>query len=58
MQLMDTVDHLITLVEVHLEYDVPVPTDAIATLLDHGVDYSELEGRILNNANGDTTHGE
>ena len=55
---MDTVDHLITLVEVHLEYDVPVPTDAIATLLDHGVDYSELEGRILNNANGDTTHGE
>lgn len=58
MQIMDTVDHLITMAELRLENDQPVPLDTIAQLLDMGIDYSELEARVLNNANGDTTHGE
>lgn len=58
MQIMDTVDHLITMTEIRLQNDLPVPLDTIAQLLDYGVDYSEIELRIKNNANGDTTNGE
>ena len=58
MQLMDTVDHLITEAEIRLYWGLPVPVDTVAKLLEAGVDYSELERRVKNNANGDTTNGE
>lgn len=61
MQLMDTVDHMIEMVEIRLTNGLPVPIDTIAHLVENGIDYNFLETRILsrleNNANGVTTNG-
>lgn len=61
MQLMDTVDHMIEMVEIRLTHGLPVPIDTIAQLVENGIDYNFLEKRILsrleNNANGVTTNG-